>query len=129
MVFDRSLIALAVLLVACVQGPERVDVSGTPGDLRFVAVAADGADQVCADALSVTAVVPEDADPLWQVSSLGTGKCFHSLRYGELTADITQKAPATPLRSDMTYRVRISGPGFSAVRDFRLTPQGVTVQD
>lgn len=106
-----------------------MDVSGAPGDLRFTAVAPELTGRACADKLSVTPVEPDDAEPTWQVVATDPAKCVVTLRYGEPTADFAQTAPATPLRSDVAYRVRVSGTGFSAVRDFRLTPQGVTVQD
>ena len=122
-------IAVALALAACGAGPERIDVSGTPGDLRFTVIPAEDGSRSCVKDLSVTPVIPEDADPTWQVSTVDPDKCLHMFRYGELTADLAQRVAATPLRPGVKYRVRMSGGGFSLVRDFHLTARGVTVQD
>ena len=131
MVFKLFPLALAVALAACVVGPERLDVTGTPDDLRFTAVERHGHDPVCAQDLIVAPVVPEsadDADVAWHVHSLGLDTCFDTLRYGEIGARILQEVAATPLRPSVLYRARLSGPSFSVTRDFRLTPQGVKVE-
>lgn len=117
-------IVVAATLAACGQGPTRVDVSGGPGKVHFTATAPEGGDRACIDTLSVTPVEAEDAAPFWQVSAIDPARCVSSLLYGEPTRDFAQTTPALPLREDVTYRVRLSGAGFSAVQDFRTTARG-----
>ncbi|WP_334656778.1 hypothetical protein [Sphingomonas panaciterrae] len=126
--FNAWPIALVATLAACGQQPTRIDVSGTPEAVRFTATAPDGADPACIDRLSVTPVETDGAAPVWQVTAASPARCVTALRYGEPTDAFTPAAPAAPLRVATWYRVRLSGAGFSVVRDFRLTPQGLAVQ-
>jgi len=121
--------AAMLALVACGSGPKHVDVAGTADDLRFTVVADAGGESACANALSVGPVEPEDAEPVWQVSSLGSDACLGTLRYGAVADGISQVVGPAPLRPGVPYRVRMSGAGFSEVRDFTVSPGGVTILD
>lgn len=129
MVFSRTALVSALVLAACGQGPSRVEVTGGAQDVRFTVVAAEGGGQSCVDRLSVTPLKPEGADPVWQVTAVDPNQCMATLRYGVPTGRFAQAATAIPLRAGAVYRVRASGAGFSAVRDFRVTPEHVVLQD
>lgn len=129
MVFSRTVLVLVVGLAACGQGAVQVEVSGTAQDVRFAAIDAKGGGEACVERLSVTPSEPEAADPVWQVTAVDPTRCIATLHYGEPTDRFAQVRPATPLRRGVSYRVRVSGAGFSIVRDFRITPNAVIMQD
>ena len=125
MVYKTTMLVLAAALAACQQGT-RVEVSGTAKDVRFAAVKKNGGEYRCADKVSVTPVSPEDAAPNWQIVAVDPNKCIREVRYGRDSADFSEQVPPVPLKNMVPYRVRISGAGFSAVRDFRLTTNGIS---
>ena len=118
------LLLLALAVAACGVGAERVDVSGSARNLHFAAVAADDDEPVCIKTARVSQVEPEDAKPVWQVTTLHSEKCVSAIDYGHEAAELAQEAPAAILRPNVPYRVRMSGGGFSLTRDFRISPSG-----
>lgn len=116
-------ILLAIGLAACGGGPKKVVVYGSEKDLRFTAVASEGASPACVDKVSVTAVTPEEAEPYWQIVSTHPANCVSTVRYGTATDNFAETAPAVSLAVNVVYRVRVSGAGFSEVRDFRLNSE------
>ncbi|MEG3088546.1 hypothetical protein [Sphingomonas sp. PB4P5] len=124
------LLLLALALAACNIGVDRVDVSGSAQDLRFAAVSGEGEEPACIKTASVSQVEPEEAQPVWRVTALHSDKCVSIISYGRETAELAQEAPALNLRPDVSYRVRMSGGGFSLTRDFSISPTGdLTVLD
>ena len=121
-------VLFAIGLTACSGGPKRIDVSGTAKDLRFTAVAPEGGSPACVEKVSVAPITPEEAEPYWQVVSTDPTKCISTVRYGMPTDDFAESSPAVSLTAEVVYRVRVSGAGFSEVRDFRITADKVINQ-
>ena len=122
-------VLFAIGLTACSGGPKRIDVSGTTKDLRFTAVAPGGGSPACGEKVSVAPITPEEAEPYWQVVSTDPTKCISTVRYGMPTGDFAESSPAVSLTAEVVYRVRVSGAGFSEVRDFRITADKVINQN
>jgi len=125
--YNLHSVLLAIGLAACSGAPIKINVSGAKNDIRFSAAASKGASLACVNKLSVTPVTPDEAEPHWQVVSTDPTKCISTVRYGTPTGDFAENAPAASLVANVIYRVRLSGAGFSEVRDFRLTPEGAVI--
>ena len=126
MAFDAAKVVVTALLLAACQGGGRVDVSGKPDDIGFTFTDTSEGKPLCADSLSVTPVAPDGAEPVWRVIAVDPARCAERMRFGRATRDFAEEVKAAPLRPDVLYRVRASGAGFSVVRDFRITRDGVT---
>ncbi len=126
MAFDMApaITAMALLVGACGVEGGRLDVTGKADDLRFALVGENGA-KPCIDRFTVAPVADPDGPPAWRVVAADPMTCTTGLRYGEPGKAFGQEAGPAPLRPGVLYRARVSGAGFSVVRDFSVTAEGV----
>jgi len=113
-----GLICLA--LAGCREGAE-LRVTQDDRGISF-ALAPDADTQRCIDAVTVYPKTPDDAAPVWDISRDRSVKgCTTELRYGELPPGFGARQAAAALRPGVSYRVMVSGVGFSAAAQFERT--------
>lgn len=114
-----GLVCLA--LAGCQEGAE-LRVTQDERGISF-ALAPDTDTQRCIDAVTVYPKTPDDAGPLWDISRDRSVKgCTTQLRYGELPPGFGARQAAATLQSGASYRVIVSGVGFSAAAQFERSP-------
>jgi hypothetical protein len=115
------LAGLACLALAgCQEGAElRV----TQDDRGISFALAPGTDAPrCIDAVTVYPRTPDDAAPVWDISRDRSVKgCTTQLRYGELPPGFGARQAAATVQPGASYRVMVSGVGFSAAAQFERT--------
>ena len=73
----------------------------------------------CIDAMTVYPQTPDDAAPVWDISrDRSVQGCTTQLRYGELPPGFGARQAAATLQPGASYRVMVSGIGFSAAAQF-----------
>ncbi|MDJ0278172.1 hypothetical protein QLH51_15340 [Sphingomonas sp. 2R-10] len=128
MVYKIGIAFLATLLGGCGPGKIELDVSGTRDDLRFSVVRPGGA-AVCVKSLYVFPAMPDNAPSSWTLLLADNQRCADRFRYAVEESGFAAAAPPAVLKPGIPYRVRATGGGFDAVRDFIVKPDGTVVQE
>ena len=115
-------IASALLLCGCREGADLHVTQDRQGVTFTVQPRSEGA-PTCIENVTVYPAAPDDAAPLWDISGdRSAATCVTRLRYGELPKAFgaTQAAPA--LQPGRSYRVMVTGAGFTAATRFEREP-------
>lgn len=111
------LIAPLLLVCGCQQG---VDIKVTQGadGVTFTLDPRSSGFRACIDGGSVYPAAPDDAPPVWDFTYDRTRPdCVTRIRYGALPAGFGGAKPP-PLEAGKSYRVMLTGSGFSAATTF-----------
>ncbi|PSJ37930.1 hypothetical protein [Allosphingosinicella deserti] len=120
---DRGLaIASALLLCGCRDGADLQVAQDQQGATFAVQPRSEGV-QNCIESVSVYPAAPDDAPPLWEISGgRSSDMCVTRLRYGELPTGFGATKAAPALQPGRSYRVLVTGAGFSAATRFERAP-------
>lgn len=112
-----SVIGVASGLTACEEGAT-VDVVQSSAGIVFVVTRLGTSKVACVTSAEVTPVDPVGAAPSWEVASPPRGDCAARFTYGLVPAGFSSGTPTTPLIAGRSYRVDVSGTGFSGGTTF-----------
>lgn len=115
-----GLIAPLLLASGCQQGVD-IQVTQDAAGVTFTLDPRSGGFRACIDGGSIYPETPDDAPPLWDFThDRSKPGCVTKLRYGALPAGFGGNA-APPLEAGTTYRVILTGAGFTAATIFERT--------
>jgi hypothetical protein len=97
---SHRIATVAILLLAgCHHNDGRIVITGTASNLKLATAGTIGGERPCANAVAVTPLTSEDADPVWQVIGVSPATCATAMRYGASSPDFAVQVPALPLRA------------------------------
>lgn len=100
------------LLIACTQGVD-VDVMQRGDDVDFYVREFSSSADVCVKQLDVSIFDSETFAPVWELTASDRDSCIGKFTYGREPKGFSQTSPAIMLVKGQTYRLDVTGTGFS----------------